>query len=136
MILNKSGLTLGQLLAFLVADNKGKNSIAWQQLSVTEKELLNSIFQRIEQIKSNNKVADIFGNLPLHQCKTKTAYLHDNEDFFLALFSFDSSDNNKYISKHCFRLSKHLNDCYRCFEIFSNVMRDYYFKFQDLSQNS
>ena len=55
-----------------------------------------------------------------YPCSINQPFLENNEDFFIALFSDTKHDDA------CIRLYKHMNDCYPCFEIFSQVLRDYY----------
>jgi hypothetical protein len=56
---------------------------------------------------------------PEGECGQDRAYLDGNMDFFLDLLT--SSDHGSV----CPGLIRHINDCYRCFEIYSGVMRGF-----------
>jgi hypothetical protein len=54
-------------------------------------------------------------------------FLSGNEDFFLQVFL------NQHKDPVCLELAAHLNRCYACFEIFSQILRDYYHKREELA---
>jgi hypothetical protein len=57
--------------------------------------------------------------LPEGECGQARAYLDGNMDFFLDLLT--SRDHRSV----CPGLIRHINDCFRCFEIYSGVMRGF-----------
>jgi hypothetical protein len=57
--------------------------------------------------------------IPGKECAQEGAYLEGNVDFFLDHLT---SGNPLTI---CPELIKHINDCYRCFEIYACVMRGF-----------
>lgn len=126
--------TLGQNLAYLIAEKTAREMALWSHLSPSEKKQLESLQNRLKEIKSDDDVANFFADIPEFECQAEKSYLMNNKDFFLALFLIGPQDND--FGKDCMRLSKHLNDCYKCFEIFCHVTRDFYHKFQELSKHS
>jgi hypothetical protein len=81
---------------------------------------LEQVTNRLKVLNSDGKLIEILESLPDKGCTVDNPFLENNEDYFIALFS-----NTKY-DKACIRLYNHLNNCYHCFEIFSQVLRDYY----------
>lgn len=123
--------TLGQMLAYLVAERKIDKPAKGRDLSQKEKNYLQTLRQRSEEIMYLNGGAGIFMNMPAHSCQNQQSYLADNHDFFLALLFCRRRESG--FTEECRRLSIHLNNCFVCFETFCQVMRDYYYQSQALS---
>ena len=68
----------------------------------------------------------IIKKLDRNECSFEAPFLKDNSDLFLLLLF------QKEIPELCTNLGKHLNDCYQCFQIFSQVMQDYYQEYQNM----
>lgn len=68
----------------------------------------------------------IIEKLDQNECSFEAPFLKDNSDLFLLLLF------QKEIPQLCTNLGKHLNDCYQCFQIFSQVMQDYYQEYQNM----
>ncbi len=107
---------LGWALAHLQAERTTTSS----QLTPSEQDYLEHMKDRFKLLNGNGKMVSLLENLPDRTCLINQPFLADNEDFFIALFSDTKHD------EACIRLYKHMNDCYPCFEIFSQVLRDYY----------
>ena len=126
--------TLGQILAYLYTERSDKNPDHTFKLSTEETEQLDSMRQRFEKISFGENFFNILTCLPNNQCNGEIAHLQSNEDVFFAILSLGLKNGD--CSKDCKQLFNHLNSCFRCFEIFSDVMRDFYFKSQELYQKS
>ena len=108
--------SLGWALAHLQTEKK----VAVAEFSEADKDYLDKILNRYDSMKNNGSLNKALEALPTHTCSFSHLFLQNNEDFFIALFS-----NTKH-DEACIRLYKHMNDCYPCFEVFSQVLRDYY----------
>ncbi len=124
--IRSSAMTLGQALGFLKAEHDAEYSQDWHELSESERNYQELLRKRLKSIRANEKALEIFAGIPGEQCSRVKPHFADNEDFFLALFFINPQNG------HCLRLSKHLNKCLSCFEIFSQVMRDYYQEYHEL----
>ncbi len=116
-------VSLGWALAHLQAEKKVQSA----QVSEADKDYLHKILKRYYLMKDNGRLHEALEELPTHTCSLDHPFLQNNEDFFIALFSDTKHD------EACIRLYKHMNDCYRCFEIFSQILRDYYHHGEELT---
>jgi len=114
--MEKTTTRMGWALAHL---QTGQNRISLT-LSESENVYLTHMKERHRQLHSDGQLIKILDRLPGQPCFIGQPFLEGNEDFFIALFSEVKHD------EACIRLYKHMNDCYACFEIFSQVLRDYY----------
>jgi hypothetical protein len=108
--------TLGWALAHLQATN---NEI-FTQFAQDQRSYLEQIVNRLKILNSDGQMATILTSLPDGGCTSSTPFLENNDDYFIVLFSNTKND------QACINLYNHLNNCYHCFEIFSQVLRDYY----------
>ena len=113
---------MGQALGFLKTEQNRESPVNEPDIPEPEKKYLELLRNRLKLIDSNGRSTSILAQIPNQRCSLRKPYLMDNEDFFLVFFLSDPE-------KHCcVQLSRHLNKCLGCFEIFSQVMRDYYHK--------
>ncbi len=124
-------MRLGFALAHLTVEITTARVSNWPELNEHQKNSLQTLRDRREEIISNASVNRIFKAIPAYACQTEAAYLLNNEEFFIAHFLI--TNQNSKADKYCERLYRHLNDCYTCFELFCEVMRDYYNKLRQLS---
>ena len=124
-------MRLGFALAHLAVEITTERVSNWPELNEHQKNSLQTLRDRRQEILSNASVDRIFKAIPAYACQTEKTYLLNNEEFFIAHFLITTEDGKA--DKYCERLSRHLNDCYTCFELFCDVMRDYYSKFRQLS---
>jgi hypothetical protein len=109
---------LGRALARLVKQNQGgvpadrPISAGWNKKMKT----LSDMFHEREHLKQADRRVPV---IPGKECMGESAYLEGNVDFFLDHLM---SRNSQMI---CPGLIKHINDCYRCFEIYASVMRGF-----------
>jgi len=129
IIMETTQITIGQVLAFL--DVESTSGIQdWGQLSEVEKEFLNQMRQRLGSIKAHNTAEGIIRSLPRSSCKDGS-YIDGNRDFFLSCLivrhneAQEVSDNRGFFN--------HMNSCCKCFEIFAEVLREYFFQFHILA---
>jgi hypothetical protein len=108
--------TLGWALAHLQTARDLQNA----QFAPDQRSYLDHIVDRLNLLNSDSKLDEILESLPNKGCAGGNPFLENNDDYFIALFS-----NAKY-DEACINLYNHLNNCYHCFEIFSQVLRDYY----------
>lgn len=124
-------MRLGFALAHLAVEIKTNKVPDRPELNEDQKNSLQTLRDRWQEILSNASVDRIFKAIPAYACQTEKTYLLNNEEFFIAHFLITTEDGKA--DKYCERLFRHLNDCYTCFELFCEVMRDYYNKLRQLS---
>ncbi len=66
--------------------------------------------------------------LPITSCSTKESILEDNDRFFVDHTLIEPLQKN---IRHD-RLVKHLNNCYECFQIYSQFYKDYNQAYQEI----
>ena len=125
-------ISFGQALAILEFEQTNSQS-AQINLSAVSAEKLQNLREHVK-IFQGRKLDVVLQKYPRGLCQTERPFLHDNEDFFIALLMFKIRDEQN--GKHCNPLLEHLNDCFLCFEEYSEVMRDYYSKSQDLQNDN
>lgn len=127
-------LTLGQALAYLKAEQAIDEECHWQELTTVENDYLQSLRRKLQIRSETSQPQDVLEALPTGCCQVEASYLANNEDFFL--ISFLGQPPLEGTSDGCVWLSRHLNDCYRCFEEACQVMRDYRRQLQQLPQTA
>lgn len=68
---------------------------------------------------TNNMVTPL-PDIPENTCSLDAPFLEKNIDLFLHLYM------GKAQPEICEQLTRHLNNCFHCFEIFTQVLTDYY----------
>jgi len=131
MIANR---TFGQALAYLEFEEKNGEPYSGSLLAEHELDCLTELKKRMQQLRQHKNNNEILGEIPDKMCQSEQTFLQDNIDFFLVLLFFQAQTKNR--NDKCLKISTHLNTCYRCFEIFSQVMRNYYYKHKELFQHS
>ena len=116
--------TLGWAIAHLQTEQISQD----QPLSDPAKTYLDHMIRRFDFLKTDGRLSSILETVPVKACIFNHPFLENNEDFFIALFSDTKQEET------CIKLYQHLNDCYHCFEIFSQVLRDYYNCGEELSE--
>jgi len=89
-----------------------------------EGKVLQHIFQlRQDFRKTPVRVREVLLNgVPDSRCNPESRLVGNKEFFTAYLLEYRSNDEHQ---QHCKKLSRHLNDCFQCFEVFSDVVRDY-----------
>ena len=113
---------IGYKLAFL------QNSTNSNSFSIPD-ESENNI-EQFNQENSKNNLPTLSHVIPDQICSINDSFLNNNFDFF-----------NNYIYgppeyKNCLKLFTHLNSCYSCFSIFSQTMRDFFHKKNEIAVNA
>jgi hypothetical protein len=123
---------LGRVLADLyISQKKDRQStefIISNQRSEIEEKLLEKIRIRFKELAASSNWKQVCEQLSEYRCQTDFPFLRGNTDFFLA-FLFLTSDN---LTNECEKFFKHLNNCYQCYEEFTEVMRYYFNRLKDL----
>ena len=116
--------TLGRVLAHWQVQQTNTR----KQIPGDQDDDIRMINSRYLELKNDGKMQSVMATLPQGVCSYERPFLKDNDDFFIALFS-DKRDDDV-----CIKLYQHLNSCYYCFEIMSQVLRDYYLQKQELEE--
>lgn len=114
--------TLGRALAQWQAQHM--NTL--EQIPEDQNDHIRLIDRRYLELKNDSKMQSLMASLPQGACSYEQPFLKDNQDFFITLFSEWRDDHA------CIKLYEHLNSCYYCFEIMSEVLREYYLQKQEL----
>lgn len=124
--MNRTALKLGWILALLEVEDD-KNHQPLPETESNQKELMR---KRMLAMQSGDEARNISDSIPHTTCPMEHPFFSGNEDFFLNLFL------NHHKDPVCTKLTAHLNKCYSCFEIFTQVLRDYYHKREELTNKT
>jgi hypothetical protein len=122
-------MTLGQALAFAAANFCGVKFDPTIYLSDSDNELVKDLQNKWIHIESTNGHQSILTNAfhpPCGRDCTEEPCLKNNPDFFVS-FLIDNLRCNS--ARSDFTVAQGLNDCFRCFEIFNDVARDFCLSF-------
>lgn len=108
-------ISLGNALALLRQHNDINALAEVRQVAHNELKFVRDLHTRLNSahVSANGFL------IPTQPCLLENPFLADNHDFFLNLFIVNPPDFP------CQQLMRHLNDCYSCFEFFTQVMRDF-----------
>ena len=121
-------VTLGGAIALIKHTQLGK-----ELKSLEDKGYVQKLYQRWQSLVNHqNQVESLLNAIPEEPCHDEKCHLADNEDFFVVymLMYLPKAVNDNY----CIGLVKHLNNCYRCFKVYSDVMRDYYHRAKTINE--
>ncbi|MBN1406316.1 MAG: hypothetical protein JW956_00925 [Calditrichaceae bacterium] len=116
-------MKLGKVLAHLRLVDEFPDDINFIQKFDDQDELV-SFKNRLKHLTASQDRNVLIEKLDHNECCFESPFLKGNSDIFLLLLF------QKEIPELCSSLGKHLNDCYHCFQIFSQVMQDYYQEYQ------
>ena len=109
--------TLGKSLAVLKFPPSGSAQIQNNFPEFKDEKALHQLQKRFKELSKNGHSHVSIPNQP---CLTEAPYLAGNTDFFLTFYLDAPKDG------HCAAIISHLNQCYHCFTIFTDVARAYY----------
>ena len=93
---------------------------------------LKELLLKIKELEKDSKqMTAIVSAIPRGECHKEDCFLNARWDFFVLYLVNNFKDSHD--GGMCERLMIHLNDCFRCMERFSEVIRDYhrqYLKFR------
>jgi hypothetical protein len=91
-----------------------------------------TVKERLDLLKTSDP--DILSGIevPNRSCIVDRTFLEGNIDFFLYYLGIATVARDGCID--CGRLVKHLNDCYRCFDVYCNTLQEYFFEKERLSR--
>jgi hypothetical protein len=95
-----------------------KDNVDW--INTSKKEIIEKCLDIIASSKKD-LLSEI--DIPNGSCYIDKPFLENNIEFFLRYLKIANISNSGYID--CNRFIKHLNDCYRCFDIYCDIMREY-----------
>jgi hypothetical protein len=121
--------TLGKALAF-IRNIHEMDVEKLEGLSIVQKNYITQLHHRFVELSMPETKKSILENIPQHACLSDKPFLNDNKDFFISFLLLGPDDDNEEIHKD---LLKHLNDCHWCFEIFTQVLRDYFHSSRNLT---
>jgi hypothetical protein len=109
---------LGRALARLVLETK-HDALNDGSAASGQGEMMRTLRERLSGLKASGTGGRGVSGLPEKECAQHGAYMEGNVDFFLDHLLSRNRENA------CPGLIRHINDCYRCFEIYAGVMRGY-----------
>lgn len=110
-------LSLGQAMAYLDKNQTG----AWQDLSESKIIYLDDLSGRLQEIEKEKKAVKIIATRGQANCDSRST-IEGDEDFFLScLVIGHNGDKSGEVEKFI----RHLNSCYKCFQVYSEVIGDY-----------
>lgn len=114
---------LGKCLAIIGSKGNKSNPILKYDGGSNQKSVEQFIEKRFNDITSSKYDMLLNINIPDGSCFVDRPFLENNIDFFLLYLGIVCSPNNGTID--CSRLMKHLNDCYRCFDVYCNTIQEF-----------
>ena len=126
--MNGKEMGIGAALAY-IKSTKDAKEINGKRISEQDFEYIRSLRNRFDYLAARGNEEKIFQSIPENRCECTNQFLSGNVDFFL---SFVLLDDDLKLEKFSPRFIKHLNNCFWCFDIFTNVMREYYYTTQSL----
>ena len=121
--MNTNNSVLGKSLAVLKFPPNNSKNIKKSEPLFTESKTLNQLQERFKELLKNGSPSI---TIPSQPCLTEAPYLAGNIDFFLT-FYLTAPKNG-----HCAKIIGHLNNCYLCFNIFTDVARAYYRQYSEI----
>ena len=118
--MNESQLTFGEALAYLNAIDGNGKSLYLSSLPASAQDYINNLSRFRDDMNNEKTIIEIFRTIPEYACQSSKPYLSDNFKFFIALLIIKSENYS------CGQLTKHLNNCYSCFDVFCHVLRDFF----------
>lgn len=109
---------LGRALAVLAFEGKRKAGEGGAVFPERD-ETVNMLRERLRKLEASGTEGRGVQGLPEKECAQDAAFMEENADFFLDYLMGGGRRDA------CPGLVRHINDCYRCFEIYSDVMRGY-----------
>ena len=116
-------LKLGQALAYLHTE-MASEEVHDKPLFFHHEAYVRNLYQNLTSLKKHDNISGIFESIPRSCCSPSKPFLSNNEDFFLAYTFLMSRPEN--MKKYSSNIMRHLNSCIWCFDIFCQVMQDYY----------
>lgn len=120
-----AALGKGVAIASLVFENGYDISLLTDK---TDEDIFYYVQEIYRDLKQNG-VKDLLV-IPSTSCSSKESVLLHNDRFFIGHTLINPALSKK---KHD-KLIKHLNDCFACFEIYSQFYKDYYLAYQEIRQ--
>ncbi len=119
--MHKQDFAIGQALAYLKYNSYSKSDEDAANIPEEQRLMITMLRERINALNTHqNAAAHLKMRIPENQCDSDNLFIKNNHDLLLALFF----DHNR--EHYCAQLGLHLNNCFRCFEYFSDVIRGYY----------
>ncbi|NIV95796.1 hypothetical protein GWN42_24130 [candidate division KSB1 bacterium] len=120
--MNERKLSLGSALAFIKKEDDGTASE--NRISPAHETYLQPLRERHKFLTdSPQEVERIWKSIHKKGCHREKTFLAENGDFFIVFLLLGIHAEQE--ENHCKRLSEHLNNCYRCFEEYADVMLDF-----------
>ncbi|NOZ61831.1 MAG: hypothetical protein GXO74_09125 [Calditrichaeota bacterium] len=130
MLMKESVPSLGKVLAFLYAEKSAGKTFNSLELPMNVKVEFVRLKEQVKNINTNGIAEQIINEIPEKQCSSAHPFLNNNTEFFLLFFAMEKDQETK--RKLCRQLNIHLNNCFRCFSAFSDVLRSYFFEYASL----
>jgi hypothetical protein len=124
--LNESEISLGQALAYVKVMGGEEIPMGGGLLSDSAQNYIKSLCRFRNDLNNDQSIQGIFAAIPEYTCQSSKSFLTNNFKFFITLLILRSENYS------CEKLIKHLNSCYNCFDVFCQVLRDYFHTTNDI----
>jgi hypothetical protein len=124
--MNNTELSFGQALAYLKVIDCNEELTSEGLLPESARDYIKELCRCKNELNDDGLIKKLFTKIPECTCQSEHPYLHDNKEFFIALLIIKSGH---YC---CEQLTRHLNNCFNCFDVFCQVLRDYFHTSNDL----
>jgi len=122
-------ISLGCKLAYIAYEQELGSDKIYTHMSRDELKSIEELKNKLKQIRSDDFSDDIFEHIPDSPCHSEQTFLLDNFGFFHSILLNRTAIPSE---KSCYRFTRHMNDCFQCFEEFCHVVRDFHFKYNEL----
>ena len=123
---------LGKCLAFVHQGAGFAASAPKRGNGAIHRSSLETVKERLDLLNSSGPDVLPGAAVPDRSCLVDRPFLEGNIDFFLLYLGIASIARSGCID--CARLMKHLNDCYRCFDVYCSTLQEYFIEKERLSR--
>ena len=118
--MNESTLSFGQALAYLKAIDSDQEQTSIKSLPESARNYIHELTGCKSKLNNEGIIKKLLTAIPEYTCQSTDPYLQNNREFFIALLVMKSGHFC------CDQLTRHLNNCFNCFDVFCQVLRDYF----------
>jgi len=123
---------LGKCLAVINYKPEFIKSIEVFEQKLIQKSTYEAVMKHLNDITFCDKIDCARILIPKGSCLLDQPFLEDNIDFFILYLKIGRTNGIKGFD--CVKLIQHLNDCYRCFDIYSNTLQEYFIEKEQLTR--
>ncbi len=114
---------LGRLLAYLITAESSKGENRQPPATPADESFIEKLKTRRQALLRSDGDGKWSELCPDSACLTEQSYLEGNVDFFVSFVTVASTSGTEF---DCQKLMRHMNDCFRCFNTYVEVLDAYH----------